>query len=76
MNLNLNKTLFVYIVILSLSLSSTLINALRIEEKGKKMFFAYLHIELHKAYNPVIVRNIWVSMYLGPKTSCEIYLDL
>ena len=42
MNLNLNKTLFVYIVILSLSLSSTLINALRIEEKGKKMFFAYL----------------------------------
>ena len=41
MNLNLNKTLFVYIVILSLSLSSTLINALRIEEKGKKMFFAY-----------------------------------
>ena len=42
MNLNLNKTLFVYIVILSLSLSSTIINALRIEEKGKKMLFAYL----------------------------------
>ena len=41
MNLNLIKTLFVYIVILSLSLSSTLINALRIEEKGKKKFFAY-----------------------------------
>ena len=39
MKLNLNKTLFVYIVILSLNLESTLINALRIEEKGKNIFF-------------------------------------
>ena len=57
--MNLNKTLFVYIVILSLNLSSTLINALRIEEKGKKKFFDY---NWNKAYNLEIVRNIWVSM--------------
>ena len=57
MNLNLNKTLFVYIVILSLSLSSTLINALRIEEKGKKMFFAYLLY-----YIKLIISKLLVSM--------------
>ena len=54
MKLNLNKTLFVYIVILSLNLESTLINALRIEEKGKKKFFFLLI----KVSTLEIVRNM------------------
>ena len=71
MNLNLNNTLFVYIVILSLSLSSTLINALRIEEKGKKMFFAYFLY-----YIKLIISKLSEIYYLVSINFCEIYIDL